>query len=61
MNNLHWKEQIRQNLEYARQGKSKIEFNANFYNQLLSRRNQNRQAAVAIQLKIKAGEKEVSI
>lgn len=58
MNNLHWKEQIRQNFEYAKQGKSKISFNANFYNQLLLRRNQNRQVAVAVQLQTKASGKE---
>jgi hypothetical protein len=59
MNNLDWKQQIRRNLELARQGKLSIEFNANVYNQFLSRRNQNRQAAV-VQLK-KAGGKEISI
>ncbi len=61
MNNLDWKQQIRQNLERAKQGKPNIEFNANFYNQLLLRRNQNRQAAVAVQLKAKAIGKEILI
>jgi UDP-N-acetyl-D-mannosaminuronic acid transferase (WecB/TagA/CpsF family) len=58
MNNLDWKQQIRQNLERAKQGKPRIEFNANFYNALLSSRNQNRQATVAARLKTKAGGKE---
>ncbi len=61
MSNLNWKQQIRRNLERAGQGKPTIEFNANFYNALLSRRNQNRQSAVTVQLKTKAVGKEISI
>lgn len=55
MNNSDWKKQLRQSLEYAKQGKVKLEFNANFYNylQLLRRQKRVSIAAVACESQIK--------
>lgn len=58
MSHLDWKQEIRRNLECAKQGKPKIVFNANLYNEIVLRRNQNRQAAVANDSQTKADEKE---